>query len=43
MLTSREVQTMLKSLGITELEPTDPDHILKPSIYGYLRAEVLTN
>jgi coenzyme F420-reducing hydrogenase gamma subunit len=38
VLTAREVQTMLRSLDITELEPTDPDHIYRPSIYGYLRA-----
>ncbi|MEM0361862.1 MAG: 4Fe-4S binding protein [Sulfolobales archaeon] len=38
VLTSRELQTMIKKLPISELEPTEPDHVFKPAIYGYLKA-----
>ncbi|MEM0453117.1 MAG: 4Fe-4S binding protein [Sulfolobales archaeon] len=38
VLTSRELQMMIRKLNINDLEPTEPDHVFKPSIYGYLKA-----
>ncbi len=38
VLTSRELQIMMKKLNISDLEPTEPDNVFKPAIYGYLKA-----
>ncbi|MCS7108381.1 MAG: 4Fe-4S binding protein [Sulfolobales archaeon] len=38
VLTARELQMMIKKLNISDLESSEPDHVFKPAIYGYLKA-----